>query len=112
MFYSNLVSACEQRNTNVTEMAKTLSIPRPTVYSWKRNGYTPRPQVVSKIADYLEIKPETLTTKQPEPKQTKPRRPRVTENQITDIFNSLNPTGKRTLIARGKELAQLKAYAK
>ena len=107
MFYNNLTAVCEQNNTTVSNLAKSLEIPRPTVYSWKRNGATPRPAVVSKIADYLKVEPAKLVDE----KKDSPKPTNDVKKQMLDSFKNLNPRGQKIAASRIKELTEITRYA-
>lgn len=107
MFYDNLATICEQNNTTVSNLAKTLEIPRPTVYSWKNNGATPRPAVVGKITDYLKVEPAKLVDGKKD--GTKPAND--VRKQMLDSFKVLNPRGQKIAASRIKELTEIARYA-
>lgn len=117
MFYANLDIACRENNTTVNQLAKDMNIPRPTVYSWKKNGYTPRPHLVNEIAHTLHIEPEALvaepvkTNKIPSKTVQKNASPTDTKQTLIASFNHLNPRGQKVAISRLKELTEIKRYA-
>lgn len=102
MFYENLESVCKKHETTVTNLANELSIPRTTIYSWKRNGCTPRPNIVSKLAQKLDVTPDELT------KANKPAND--PKKELMNAFKSLNPRGQKTAITRVKELSEINRY--
>lgn len=106
MFYDNLTQACKQHDTDVMNLTHELEIPRTTVYAWKRNGYTPRPAVVAKIAKKLDMEPDKLTgagdgkTKTDDPKKA-----------LLGAFKNLNAKGQKAAVARVRELGEISRYA-
>lgn len=109
MFYDNLVSACERSNLTPLDLRKELSIPHPTMSSWKNNGSTPRQPMLGKIAARLDTTPELLT--QEKPKKGKSTNKPDDKERLLRSFENLNATGKRTAVARLNELAQIRRYS-
>ena len=54
MFYDNFKMLCEQRGERITPVAQKLGCTSSNVAMWK-NGSTPRPAVLQKIADYFDV---------------------------------------------------------
>lgn len=104
MFYDNLAQACKQHDTNVMSLTGELNIPRTTVYAWKRNGYTPRQDVVAKIAQRLDMEPTKLTGDD-KPKADDPKK------ALLGAFKNLNARGQKAAVARVKELGEISRYA-
>ena len=111
MFYDNLAQVCESNNTKPYAVCKALSIPHPTMYSWRKNGSTPRPAVVSKLADYLKVEPDKLLN-EPKHKVTKKTTSTSDKSKLLEAFDSLNARGQTTAVTRLKELSQIQKYHK
>lgn len=60
MFWENFVRLCAEHNTKPNPVAKELGFSSGSVTDWK-NGKTPRPTTIQKIADYFGVTPDYLT---------------------------------------------------
>ena len=54
-FYERFVSLCEQKGVKPSRAAAECDINRSNVTSWKNNGYTPRGDVLQRIASYFGV---------------------------------------------------------
>lgn len=59
MFYDNFKALCEQRGERPTPVAQKLGCSSSNVVMWK-NGSTPRPAVLQKIAEYFGVNTQYL----------------------------------------------------
>lgn len=59
MFYDNFKMLCEQKGEKPTPVAQKLGCSSSNVVMWK-NGSTPRPAVLQKIADYFGVDTQFL----------------------------------------------------
>ena len=55
MFYDTFLSLCSEKGMKPGRVADEIGINRATVTSWKKRGYTPRAEVLHKIADYFGV---------------------------------------------------------
>lgn len=62
MFYDVYLSLCEQMGKKPSAVAADLKINKSNVSNWKNNGYTPRGEVLQKIADYFGVTTDYLLT--------------------------------------------------
>lgn len=65
MFYSAFLSLCEDKGVKPGRVADENGINRATVTSWKKAGYTPRADQLSKIAKYFDVPTDFLLGLQP-----------------------------------------------
>ena len=59
MFYDNFKALCEQKGEKPTPVAQKLGCSSSNVVMWK-NGSTPRPAVLQKIAEYFGVDTQYL----------------------------------------------------
>lgn len=65
MFYDAFISLCEDKRVKPGRAADDMGINRATVTSWKKSGYTPRAEQLSKIAEYFEVPTDFLLQRPP-----------------------------------------------
>lgn len=59
-FYEMFVFLCEQKGVKPGRAATECNINRSNVTSWKKNGYTPRGEVLQKLASYFGVSADYL----------------------------------------------------
>lgn len=59
-FYEKFVSLCEQKGVKPGRVATECGFNRSNVTNWKNNGYTPRGEVLQKLAAYFEVPVDQL----------------------------------------------------
>lgn len=62
MFYDVYLSLCKRNSKKPSVVAAELGINKSNVSNWKNNGYTPRGEVLQKIADYFGVTTDYLLT--------------------------------------------------
>lgn len=67
MFYDTFLSLCSEKGLKPGRVADEIGINRGTVTSWKKCGYTPRAEVLQRIADYFGVTVDYLLGKVSEP---------------------------------------------
>lgn len=60
MFYDKFLDLCNLKGKKPGAVAAELGINRCNVTSWKKNGYTPRGEVLQRIADYFSVSVDEL----------------------------------------------------
>ena len=55
MFYDVFISLCKLKGVKPSRAADDCKINRSNVVSWRKNGYTPRGDALSRIADYFGV---------------------------------------------------------
>jgi len=60
MFYDNFVLLCKEKGISPSKAAEECGINRSSVTSWKKSGYTPRGNVLQKIAEYFGVSVDRL----------------------------------------------------
>lgn len=60
MFYDVYLSLCRRDGKKPSTVAAELRINKSNVSNWKNNGYTPRGDVIQKIADYFNVSTDYL----------------------------------------------------
>ncbi len=61
MFYDRFEELCKEKGIRVGRAADDMNIRRSTVSAWKQSGYTPRSEILNKIADYFGVTVDYLT---------------------------------------------------
>lgn len=59
-FYERFLSLCEQRGIKPSRAAGECGINRSNVTGWKQGGYTPRGEVLQRIAAYFDVSVDYL----------------------------------------------------
>lgn len=83
-FYERYVELCERVGKKPSKVAEEIGISRATVTNWKKNNYTPRADVLQKIADYFNMSVSEILTEGTK-KESASADPRIDE-----IVKSLN----------------------
>ena len=60
MFYDRFCVLCEQKGISPSKAATECGFNRASVTNWKKNGYTPRQELLLKIADYFGVSVDYL----------------------------------------------------
>lgn len=60
MFYDVYLSLCKRNGKRPSAIAAELGINKSNVSNWKNNGYTPRGEVLQKLADYFNVSVDYL----------------------------------------------------
>lgn len=55
MFYDKYVAACQDKGISPSKAAEEIGLNKASVTNWKKNGYTPRADVLRRIADYFGV---------------------------------------------------------
>ena len=54
-FYERFVALCQQKGVKPSRASNDCGINRSNVTNWKNNGYTPRGEVLQRIAAYFDV---------------------------------------------------------
>lgn len=60
MFYDIFEKLCSQKGVSPSKAAGEIGISRATVTNWKKNGYSPRRNVLEKISSYFDVSIDAL----------------------------------------------------
>ena len=60
MFYDIFEQLCAEKGVKPGRAADEIGISRATVTNWKKNGYSPRKNILEKIADYFQVSADYL----------------------------------------------------
>lgn len=60
MFYDIFDQLCAEKGVKPGRAADEIGISRATVTNWKKNGYSPRKNILEKIADYFQVSADYL----------------------------------------------------
>lgn len=82
MFYDKYVAACQDKGISPSKAAEEIGLNKASVTNWKKNGYTPRADVLRRIADYFGV-PMSFFLGENE------KAPLITEKEQRDIARDL-----------------------
>ena len=88
MFWENFVRLCSERDTKPNPVAKELGFSSGSVTDWK-NGKTPRPTTIQKIADYFGVTVEDLLQEKKPPAAKAEEDAEVEEDELTELLQEL-----------------------
>lgn len=63
MFYNRFVELCQKNNLSPSKAATLIGFNRSSVSMWKSQGYTPRREILVKIADFFDVSIDYLVGK-------------------------------------------------
>lgn len=67
MFYDIYIDLCKERGISPSKAAEEIGINKASVTSWKKKGYTPRAEILQRIADYFGVTVDYLLGNVSEP---------------------------------------------
>lgn len=95
MFYDVFEKLCTEKGIKPGRAADEIGISRATVTNWKKNGYSPRRNILEKIAQYFSVSVDTLldqssseTQKAPALNKRDERDIKKKMEEMLDLFNS------------------------
>lgn len=95
MFYDVFEKLCAEKGVKPGRAADEIGISRATVTNWKKNGYSPRRNILEKIAQYFSVSVDTLldqyspeTQKAPALNKRDERDIKEKMEEMLDLFNS------------------------
>lgn len=60
MFYDVFLLLCHEQNISPSKAAQEIGFNKASVTNWKNNGYTPREEILNKIATYFDVSVDYL----------------------------------------------------
>lgn len=85
MFYDRYMDLCQKRGMSPSKAAAEIGLNKASVTNWKKNGYTPRADVLQRIADYFGVSADYLiggSEKQDAPAPDGGDQRQVSDNEI------------------------------
>ena len=55
MFYDRYAGLCSEKGISPSRAAEEIGLNKASVTNWKKNGYTPRAEVLQRIAEYFGV---------------------------------------------------------
>lgn len=55
MFYDRYIGLCAEKGVSPSRAAEEIGLNKASVTNWKKNGYTPRAEVLQRIAEYFGV---------------------------------------------------------
>lgn len=63
VFYDRYINLCKERGISPSKAAEEIGINKASVTNWKKRGYTPRADLLQRIADYFGVTTDYLLGK-------------------------------------------------
>ena len=63
MFYDKYANLCKEKGISPSKAAEEIGINKASVTNWKKRGYTPRAEILHRIADYFGVTVDYLLGK-------------------------------------------------
>lgn len=63
MFYDKYVALCKKNNISPSRAAQEIGFNKSSITNWKNNGYTPRREILVRVADYFGVSVDYLLDK-------------------------------------------------
>ena len=88
MFYNKFVQLCQRDGISPSKAASLIGFNRSSVSMWKAQGYTPRREILVKIANYFNVSVDYLLGEEDkEKKTTEYDGLSEGEKELLDLFN-------------------------
>ena len=87
MFYDVFLKLCKERNIKPGRAADEIGISRATVTNWKKNGYSPRQNILEKIANYFNVSSDYFMEKK------KPPAPEIRDGKGKNLVRTIGRDG-------------------
>lgn len=102
MFYDNFYRACKAKNQKPSPVAIKCGGTKSSSTSWKK-GASPNSDIVTKIAEYLEVSTDFLLLGKETVDSLSP-----IEQELIDSFRKLSPNEQQRIIGRCEEMVTSK----
>ena len=89
MFYDIFERLCIEKGVKPSRVADEIGISRATVTNWKKNGYSPRANVLEKLSAYFGVSPSVFMEGTAMPEQQPKEKPALTRRDERDIAKQL-----------------------
>lgn len=63
MFYDVYIQLCIEKGISPSKAAQEIGFNKSSITNWKNNGYTPRQEILMKIAEYFNVSTDYLLGK-------------------------------------------------
>lgn len=100
-FFTKYLELCTKENSSANAVAKKIGIRSSTVTNWKQGG-TPQPHTLKKIADYFGV-PDSYFSEEPTETEKSPAPDRETED-FARYFAMLTPEHQQQIRSAMAEL--------
>jgi transcriptional regulator with XRE-family HTH domain len=98
MFYNKFVQLCQRDGISPSKAASLIGFNRSSVSMWKAQGYTPRREILVKIANYFNVSVDYLLGEEDKEKKTTENDGLSEEEKaLLDLFNRV-PAYSRPMI--------------
>lgn len=101
MFYNIFERLCHEKGVKPSRVADDIGISRATVTNWKKNGYSPRANILEKLSDYFGVSPAVFMDGKDGPEQYMDEKPALTRRDEREIEKILEETRKQLENADG-----------
>ena len=98
MFYNKFVQLCQRDGISPSKAASLIGFNRSSVSMWKAQGYTPRREILVKIANYFNVSVDYLLGEEDKEKKTTDNDGLSEEEKaLLDLFNRV-PADSRKMV--------------
>lgn len=98
MFYNKFVQLCQENGISPSKAATLIGFNRSSVSMWKAQGYTPRREILVKIANYFNVSVDYLLGEEDKNKKTTDNDGLTdAEKELLKLFNAV-PENQRQLV--------------
>lgn len=98
MFYNKFVQLCQENGISPSKAATLIGFNRSSVSMWKAQGYTPRREILVKIANYFNVSVDYLLGEEDKNKKTTDNDGLSEgEKELLELFNAV-PENQRQMV--------------
>ena len=101
MFYDKYVFLCQSKGVSLSKAADEIGFDRSSITKWKNKGFTPRQELLVKIADYFGVTIDYLLGK------SENKKPPTSDMETWTVYN-LEGNGTHTTTVNPENLNSLK----
>lgn len=99
MFYNKFVQLCQENGISPSKAATLIGFNRSSVSMWKAQGYTPRREILVKIANYFNVSVDYLLGEEDKNKKTTDNDGlSEEEKELLDWFNRVPADTRKVLL--------------
>lgn len=105
MFYDRFVAICKERGVSPSKVAIHCGFNKSSVTNWKKNGYAPRQEILTKIANYFGVSIDYLLGN--EQKENPPAVDGEGKDKLVTVFNMEGTPGAHTVSFNAEKVQEL-----
>lgn len=93
MFYDKYAGLCAEKGLSPSKAAMEIGLNKASVTNWKKNGYTPRADVLQRIAEYFGVSVSYLIDEVPPTPALSEKDTRDIARDLEQLMNDLDSAG-------------------